>query len=294
VTDFTADGLSQPAELSLASQAAARIDFRGLRDAVRREIGPLTTWHVLGAQLRAEAPRQATMVASLSLLLFALFYVTHQSEPGPSLGPLPVVAAIAPLVEADLPSPIRDATNALITSTPFAVSPAEPPAPATQAAPARQAAHAAALPAAPKVVKPPVSVASAHAASQAALFGPPLNDYSIDSGFGWRREPFTGHPEFHAGIDLAAPYGSTVYSAQEGTVVFAGRHAALGLLVEIDHGDGLTTWYAHLEKILVKAGAHVNAHQQIALLGSSGHSTGPHLHYEVRIDDKFVDPKKFL
>ena len=146
------------------------------------------------------------------------------------------------------------------------------------------------------VMSVPTKVAPAHAAPPASddAFHAPLNAFAIDSSFGWRRDPINGRREFHAGLDLVAPYGTTVFSAQAGRIIYAARDKSYGLMVEIDHGDGLTTRYAHLEKILVKRGDEVDVHQQIALLGSTGRSTGPHLHYEVHLDSKLVDPRKFL
>ncbi len=122
----------------------------------------------------------------------------------------------------------------------------------------------------------------------------PLAAYHLESRFGPRRDPFNGAMAFHAGLDLVAPFRAPVYGAAPGTVVFAGIKEAYGRCVDIDHGNGLVTRYGHLDRILVSRGQHVGAHQQIALLGNTGRSTGPHLHFEVRVNGQPQDPLKFL
>ncbi len=122
----------------------------------------------------------------------------------------------------------------------------------------------------------------------------PLAAYHLESRFGPRRDPFNGAMAFHAGVDLVAPFRSPVYGAAPGTVIFAGLKDAYGRCIDIDHGNGLVTRYGHLDKILVSRGQRVGAHQQIALLGNTGRSTGPHLHFEVRINNVPQDPLKFL
>jgi murein DD-endopeptidase MepM/ murein hydrolase activator NlpD len=114
------------------------------------------------------------------------------------------------------------------------------------------------------------------------------------SNFGNRSDPFTRGKAFHAGIDFAAPKGSTVLSAGRGKVIFASRRSGYGNLVEIDHGGGLTSRYAHLSAFLVKAGQTVEAGTPIARVGSTGRSTGPHLHFEIRRKDVATDPTAFL
>lgn len=116
----------------------------------------------------------------------------------------------------------------------------------------------------------------------------------ISSGFGNRRDPFTGGRAFHAGIDFPAPTGTTVKSAGHGKVTFVGQRAGYGNLVEVTHAPGLVTRYGHLSAFLVKEGQVVDAGTPIARVGSTGRSTGPHLHFEVRSKDKAVDPGKFL
>jgi murein DD-endopeptidase MepM/ murein hydrolase activator NlpD len=116
---------------------------------------------------------------------------------------------------------------------------------------------------------------------------------SISSHYGWRTDPFTGKRDFHNGIDLAKPFGSEIMAAGEGMVVYSGWRRGYGQVVEIAHSNGISTLYAHNSRNLVKAGEMVAKDQPIALVGSSGRSTGPHLHYEVRVEGKVVDPSKF-
>ena len=118
--------------------------------------------------------------------------------------------------------------------------------------------------------------------------------YGIGSPFGARHDPFNGREEFHTGIDLDAAYRTLVYSTAPGVVIFTGWKEGYGRTVEIDHGHGIVTLYAHLHRILVAMGERVSAHVKIAQLGSTGRSTGPHLHYEIRLDGRPVDPAKFL
>ena len=113
----------------------------------------------------------------------------------------------------------------------------------------------------------------------------------IRSTFGWRVNPW---PEFHQGVDLAADYGWSVRAAAAGTVVEARYDGGYGNKVDIDHGNGYHTWYCHLEKIDVHPGEYVTKAQHIALAGSTGESTGPHLHYQVMLDNKPVDPQPYL
>ena len=125
-------------------------------------------------------------------------------------------------------------------------------------------------------------------------FGNPSPESSITSRFGNRTDPFLGRLALHAGIDFRAPTGTEVHSTGAGTVVVAGRNGGYGNMVEIDHGNGLTTRYAHLSRLLVKVGDHVEAADPVGLSGTTGRSTGPHLHYEVRRGGKAIDPMRFL
>ena len=114
------------------------------------------------------------------------------------------------------------------------------------------------------------------------------------STFGNRRDPFTGRAAFHSGIDFPAPSGTSVLSAGAGTVTFVGQQSGYGNVVEVDHGNGLVTRYAHLSAFLVKQGQVVATGTPIAKVGSTGRSTGPHLHFEVRRNETAVNPQQFL
>lgn len=117
----------------------------------------------------------------------------------------------------------------------------------------------------------------------------------INNEFGFRRNPFGGRTyEFHAGMDIDGERGDMVVAPANGTVIQAGWKGGYGNLVEIDHGNGLTTRYGHLSKIEVKEGDVVSRGQLMAYVGSTGRSTGPHLHYELRINDKPINPRRFL
>lgn len=119
-------------------------------------------------------------------------------------------------------------------------------------------------------------------------------DVAMGSGFGFRTDPFTGNPALHTGLDYPADVGTPVMAAAGGVVISADQHAAYGNTVEIDHGRGLMTRYAHNSRILVKAGDLVKRGQAIAEVGNTGRSTGPHLHFEVIVDGVPQDPEKFL
>ena len=122
----------------------------------------------------------------------------------------------------------------------------------------------------------------------------PAAGTQISSGFGYRTDPFEGSPAFHAGLDFKGPTGAPIYSAARGRVAFVGRHAGYGNLVEIDHGNGLRTRYAHMSAFRARAGQAVKAGQVIGAVGSTGRSTGPHLHFEVRHNGQPVNPRPFL
>ena len=122
----------------------------------------------------------------------------------------------------------------------------------------------------------------------------PVERLAFTSNFGIRSDPFRGTAAMHAGVDIPGPTGTPVYATADGTVGRAERAGGYGNLVEIDHGKGIATRYGHLSKILVPAGTHVRRGQLIALMGSTGRSTGSHLHYEVRIDGHAVNPAPFL
>lgn len=122
----------------------------------------------------------------------------------------------------------------------------------------------------------------------------PVRNYTLTSSYGFRYDPFNGRGAAHAGLDMAGITGEPIMAAAAGKVVRAGRHGGYGLMVEIDHGKGITTRYAHLSRIGARVGQQVTMGEKIGALGSTGRSTGPHLHYEVRIDGKAVNPRPFL
>lgn len=122
----------------------------------------------------------------------------------------------------------------------------------------------------------------------------PLDFYHLASPFGLRRDPFTKKRAMHYGVDLAGWTNAAVYSTAPGKVVFAGRKGRYGKIVEIDHGFGIRTRYAHLRRINVKTGQQLVHRQKIGVLGSTGRSTGPHVHYEVRFEGKPLNPRKFI
>jgi murein DD-endopeptidase MepM/ murein hydrolase activator NlpD len=123
---------------------------------------------------------------------------------------------------------------------------------------------------------------------------PVSGDVDTSSNFGMRIDPFNGRPAMHTGIDFRGDAGEPIRSTGNGKVVAAGWSGGYGRLVEIDHGNGLSTRYGHLSQILVRAGQLVKAGQVVGRMGSTGRSTGPHLHYETRVDGDAVNPQKFL
>jgi murein DD-endopeptidase MepM/ murein hydrolase activator NlpD len=123
---------------------------------------------------------------------------------------------------------------------------------------------------------------------------PVLGEVEFSSGFGVRTDPFLGRPAMHTGLDFRASMGDPVRATADGKVDNAGWSGGYGRMVEIDHGNGLATRYGHLSEIKVKVGDTIKIGQIIGAVGSTGRSTGPHLHYETRIDGEAVDPQKFL
>lgn len=122
----------------------------------------------------------------------------------------------------------------------------------------------------------------------------PASFATISSGFGYRADPFTGTAAFHAGIDFKGPLGAPVYAAARGVVSFAGIRQGYGYCVEISHGNGLMTRYAHLSRIATAVGRKVGPGEVIGAIGDTGRSTGPHLHFEVRLHDQPINPRPFL
>lgn len=123
---------------------------------------------------------------------------------------------------------------------------------------------------------------------------PPVNVAYNSSSFGWRLDPFTGHNAFHEGLDFPASIGTPIVAAAAGVVIASEYHYQFGNMIEIDHGNGLMTRYAHASQLYAKVGDIVKRGQHIADIGTTGRSTGPHLHFEVRIRGTAQDPRKFL
>lgn len=134
-----------------------------------------------------------------------------------------------------------------------------------------------------------------HDRRQAALpTGRPLRGGWISSRYGYRIDPFSGQREFHSGVDFAGKAGTKVLAVAAGIVTWAGKNRGYGKVVEINHGNGYVTRYAHNQKILVQVGESVTKGQSIALMGSTGRSTGPHVHLEVLHKGRSVDPLRFV
>ena len=133
-------------------------------------------------------------------------------------------------------------------------------------------------------MQPAISIPSVH----------PVQKLAFTSNFGIRSDPFQHTARMHAGVDIPGPIGTPVYATADGVVDRAERAGGYGNLVELDHGKGIQTRYGHLSRIVVEPGTHVVRGQLIALMGSTGRSTGSHLHYEVRIDGHAVNPAPFL
>jgi murein DD-endopeptidase MepM/ murein hydrolase activator NlpD len=140
----------------------------------------------------------------------------------------------------------------------------------------------------------PQKLAALRAMVKTLPINAPLDSYEVSSPFGARGDPEDGRGEFHTGIDLRAPYDSPVYSTAPGVVTFAGYRNDYGKIVEIDHGNGIATRYAHMHAFTVSVGQKVGLHQQIGYLGSTGRATGPHTHYEVVVNGEPQDPEKFF
>lgn len=126
------------------------------------------------------------------------------------------------------------------------------------------------------------------------IAGRPIRKGWLSSKYGKRTDPFTGRVAWHEGVDFAGKDGSDIIAVAAGVVTWAGPRYGYGLLVEVDHGGGYTTRYAHNKKALVKPGDIVGKGQTLALMGSSGRSTGPHVHYEVRYKGRAMNPSKFI
>lgn len=123
---------------------------------------------------------------------------------------------------------------------------------------------------------------------------PPVNSGYHSSTFGWRVDPFTGKSAMHEGVDFVVPQGTPIHAAASGIVVYAAMHPQYGNLVEIDHGNDILTRYAHASKLMVEVGQVVKRGQLLSLVGSTGRSTGNHLHFEVRFKGLAQNPSRFL
>lgn len=124
--------------------------------------------------------------------------------------------------------------------------------------------------------------------------GSPVPGGRISSDFGWRTHPVSQRNEYHTGMDIAVASGSTVHATADGIVSFAGWSGGSGYLVVVEHGLGFTTCYAHNQKIAVKVGQEVKRGDTVSFVGSTGNTTGPHVHYEVWINGKPVDPSRYV
>lgn len=138
------------------------------------------------------------------------------------------------------------------------------------------------------------NIARLHRMLKSLPLAAPLAHYQLTSGFGARSDPFNRKHAFHSGIDLAARFKSAVYNTAPGVVIYAGPMGDYGRVVEVDHGSGIVTRYAHLHRVMVVRGQRLTKRTQIGQVGSTGRSTGPHVHYEVRLNGTPVDPEKFL
>jgi murein DD-endopeptidase MepM/ murein hydrolase activator NlpD len=116
----------------------------------------------------------------------------------------------------------------------------------------------------------------------------------VTSDFGTRIDPYTAERKMHHGLDIATPHGQPIYTPSDGTVVFSGVEGGYGKVLVIDHGYGVKTRYGHVSEIFVRAGEHVNRGDKVAAVGNTGRSTGPHLHYEVRVNGIPENPRKFI
>jgi murein DD-endopeptidase MepM/ murein hydrolase activator NlpD len=116
----------------------------------------------------------------------------------------------------------------------------------------------------------------------------------VTSRFGYRKSPFTGRREFHKAYDIAARQGTPILATADGVVTFAGKKGLLGITIIVDHGHGMATRYGHISKLLKKRGEKVKRWETIALMGNTGRSTGPHVHYEVRLNGMPVNPEKYI
>lgn len=122
----------------------------------------------------------------------------------------------------------------------------------------------------------------------------PMTEYKLNSGFGYRRDPFRRRGAVHTGLDFGGPRNAPILATAPGRVIESGRAGAYGIMVVIDHGMGIETRYAHLSRALVRVGDRVTAGKTIGVMGRTGRATGHHLHYEIRVDGRALNPKPFI
>jgi murein DD-endopeptidase MepM/ murein hydrolase activator NlpD len=210
----------------------------------------------------------------------------------PAVLPANAVLPPAPLVVKKSPNAVSVAVPAPNVNTPSinmiqhtaAVENSEPDETRPANAPAKTVQGSPATPAAPKVeiTKPETLKYETQPAS--------ASNVRVNSNFGYRYDPFTGGAKFHAGVDLKAAWGDPVCASQAGVIKFAGWHHGYGYMITVDHGGGISTNYAHLSRIALPVGTRVMRGTIIGAAGSTGRSTSPHLHYEVRVNDHPVNP----
>jgi murein DD-endopeptidase MepM/ murein hydrolase activator NlpD len=214
-----------------------------------------------------------------ALILFSSFGAStaFAQQPG-SPDRVPSVDRDAPVPTT--PKPLAPSPSLVIGLAGVSAGPAQivPPAP-------RIVAHSARTIAIPSGGLSPAGYSTQRAAQRTTW-----TDLKINSSFGYRRDPFSRRGRRHTGVDLKAAYGETVGAALAGTVAFAGVKRGYGNIVMLEHGNGISTYYAHLSSIGVEVGQSVSASQVIGQIGSTGRATSPHLHYEVRANGQPINP----
>jgi murein DD-endopeptidase MepM/ murein hydrolase activator NlpD len=151
-----------------------------------------------------------------------------------------------------------------------------------------------AVPSEPGLAKDLGKLQRLHRLLTAVPLAAPMASYRLTSGFGVRRDPFNGRSAVHEGLDFGGASQARALATAPGRVVEAGPNGAYGIMVEVEHGLGIRTRYAHLSRALVRAGDRVTFHEPVGIMGSTGRSTAEHLHYEIRIDGRPLDPANFL
>ena len=139
-----------------------------------------------------------------------------------------------------------------------------------------------------------IKLSEHRAALRKIPFKPPMLYFYISSGYGMRKHPKTGKRTFHHGIDLAGTWQENVRTTAPGRIVYAGSEGAFGKVVRVQHEFGVVTTYAHLARITVKLGDYVSEGHVVGKMGNTGRSVGAHLHYEIRVNGKSIDPNKFM